>query len=196
MEKIFLNPQTLAKINAETDALVARWDVPADERFWVYQMVATIELGVAEKVFRDGDGITFDGWNGYRGIENSCRDPRRAYGGFYRQERNQMAGWSAYLIDRADDKVAQAERCTNAYGFWFVWEEEPMVWGFRGWQDFYTEAERDEAADRLEGLAHVKRLVRHPESEFSGCFRLEAWTTRQKPGLRNEWRERVPAKAS
>jgi hypothetical protein len=192
MSHHFINPQLIAKIQKKTGELCVRWDVPQDEMFQVFQMVATIELGLASLVFYDGDGLTCDGWNGYKGSENSCRNPRSAWGGFYRQEKNQMAGWSVYLIDNAEDKMAQADRCSNAYGYWFIWEDEPRVWGFKGFEDFYTEEERDERADELEDLPHVKKVERHPVSEHSGCYRLETWTTVKKAGLRNEWKERVP----
>ena len=87
---IFVNPQLIQKIQAKTNRLEAKWNVDDDRIFQVWQMVATIELGLAEKVFYDGDGITCDGWNGYKDFENSCRNPARAFGGFYRTEKHQI----------------------------------------------------------------------------------------------------------
>lgn len=187
MKTIFVNPKIIKKIQKKVNKLAARWDYPKDEIFQLWEMVATIELGMSEKTFYDKDGIIHDGWNGYQDYDNSDVDPRRAWGGFYRLEKNQMAGWSVYMIAQADNKEAQATRCTNAYGWWFHWEPVEMVWGYQGFQDFYTE---DEAQQALAKLTNIKQSeIRY--SDMSGCYQLKVATTRRKPALKHVWRERV-----
>lgn len=189
MNHIFVNPKTLEKIQAKAYELAKTWGYDHNDFFQLYQMVATIESGLAERTFYDKDGIVVDGWNGYRNSNNQDVSPKSAWGGFYRLEKSQMVGWSIYMIARADDKHDQANRCTNAYGHWLVWEEETRVWGYRGWQEFYTEEEAQQFASNLTGK-HIKSIDLQ-YSDMSGCWRVMITTTRQKPKMTTVYRERV-----
>jgi hypothetical protein len=190
---IFINPQLIAKIEEKVNRLMIDWEINPNERHMVYQMTAAIESGVDTKVFYHNDGIVCDGWNGYRHYQADRvdPDPRSAFQGFYRTDKYQMIGWSIYLIAQAANKEKQAQRCQNAYGHWFVWEDKPMCWGFVSFQDYYTPEEQEAAASALQAKPHVKRVICEPKSKTSWMYRLRAETTRKKSGLRNEWRERI-----
>lgn len=189
---IFVNPQLIARIDKKVDKLMVRWDYPKDQRFQLFEMVATIELGYAKKTFYWEDGLVCDGWNGYRSYtEKNDPNPYHAWQGFYRSEPHQMVGWSVYMIAGAEDKKAQEEMCRRAYGYDFHWEDEPMIWGYRAWQDFYTE---DEAAQAVEALAQDKHVISISNPKFldmSWMWRIEATSTRKKPDLKNVYKERV-----
>jgi hypothetical protein len=188
---IFINPQLINKIEKKVKQLVSDWNIDKNETHTIWQMVATIESGMETKLFYDNNGLVFDGWNGYKGSENSNPDPCSAFGGFYRIDKHQMVGWSIYLITQADDKKKQANRCSLVYGYNFIWEDKQMCWGFSSFEDYYTEEEQIMAANELRQQRHVKRVELEPESEWSGMHRIRAQTTRKKSGLRTEWRERV-----
>ncbi len=190
MKTIFVNPQLIEKIQKKVDTLAARWNYQTNDLHCLWQMVATIESGHSEKIFYDGDGIVCDGWNGYKKIDNANPDPNQAFGGFYRLEPHKMIGWSIYLIARRNDKQAQADSCYSAYGYRFWWEEQPMIWGFLGRQDYYTEAETIEAANEYQAKKSTKR-TKIGYGEFSGMWRLTVETTRQKPTLKHAWKERI-----
>lgn len=191
MNPVFLTQELLEKFNAKAQEIAAHWDYPKDQFFQVYTMVATIELGLTDRCFYFGDGIIFDGWNGYwhTAADKNDPNPYSAYNGFYRMERNQMAGWSCYLIYRASDKQDQLSRCNSAYGYWFEWEEQPKVWGYTSFQEYYTEAEAQEALVPYQGKKTTKRWsIKY--SDMSGCYRLRIESTK-KTGLRNCWRGRI-----
>lgn len=189
MNHIFVNPKVTEKIQTKVNKLAKVWDYDKNDLFQLYQMVATIESGLAERTFYDKNGIVVDGWNGYKDFDNQNVNPKSAWGGFYRMEKAQMVGWSIYMIANAEDKHDQASRCTNAYGYWFVWEEEPRVWGYKGWQEFYTEDEANQFVSTLTGN-HIKSLeLKH--SDISGCWRVTVTTTRRKPNTTTVYRERV-----
>lgn len=189
---IFINPQLIDKIEKKVDELAAAWDYPKDQRFQLFQMVATIEAGYAQKVFYFDNGLVCDGWNGYKSwTEKNDPDPKAAWQGFYRTEPHQMVGWSIYMITQADDKLAQADRCWSAYGYRFHWENEPQVWGYRGWQDFYTEDEADQAIEALAQDKHIISISNPKFLEMSWMWRIEATSTRKKPALKNVYKERV-----
>jgi hypothetical protein len=190
---IFVNPQLIAKIEEKVNRLMSDWEINPNERHTVYQMVGAIESGVDTKVFYHENGIVCDGWNGYRHYQADRVDPnpRSAFDGFYRTDKYQMVGWSIYLIANAEDKEAQATRCQNAYGYWLIWEDRPMVWGFKSWQDYYTTEEQEAAASALQSQPHVKRVDLEGESEWSGMYRLKVETTCKKSGLKNERKERI-----
>ena len=157
-------------------------------------MVATIESGQAERTFYAHGGIIVDGWNGYRNYDEGrpeAADPHRAWGGFYRNEPGQMAGWSLYLAQTADDPADQLQHCGNTYGFWFVWEAVPMVWGYFGRQEFYTEKEAREFMTTLTGK-NIKR-VKYEYSDISGMHRVTVEATRSKPKIETCYRARVAA---
>lgn len=189
---IFITPNLIEKIEEKTDQLTRDWNIHKDEYWTVYQMVATIESGVETRLFYDGNGLVYDGWNGYKGMDNDNPDPSAAYGGFYRGD-NRMIGWSIYMIVRAEveDKQSQIARCWSAYSLDLVWEDENMVWGFYSYQDFYTADDQAAAAAKFEGQRHVKRVVLEEENQFSGMYRMVVETTRKKLGLKNEWKQRV-----
>jgi hypothetical protein len=194
MTYIFVNPQLINKIQKKVNELVERWNIHRDEIHTIFQMVATIESGMETKLFYDKDGLRYDGWNGYKNYENtSDANPSSAFGGFYRLDRHQMVGWSIYLIYQAEDKEAQASHCSLTYSYQLIWENEPRVWGFTSFEDYYTPEEQEAAADKLRGQKHVKRLTLEPKSEMSWMYRLRVQTTRKKSGLKTEWKERVAA---
>jgi hypothetical protein len=191
MPYIFINPELIKKIEKKVDKLMADWDIDPNERHTIWQMVGTIESGTETRLFYDDNGLVFDGWNGYKGLENKNPNPRGAFGGFYRTDKHQMVGWSIYLISQADDKESQASRCSLVYGYQFIWEDCPHVWGFYSFQDYYTPEEQAEAAARLACQKHVKKIVQEPKSEMSWMYRVVVETTQKKSGLQNEWRQRV-----
>ena len=190
MKTIFINPQLIKKIQNKVDTLAARWNYHPNDLHTLWQMVATIEAGYSENLFYDGEGIVCDGWNGHRNFDNTNPDPNQAFGGFYRSDPAKMVGWSIYVIARAEDKPDQAERCWSAYGYRFWWEDKPMVWGFMGREDYYTEAKAQDAAKEFQAKKSTKRS-KIEYSEFSGMWRLTVETTRNKPTLNHVWKERI-----
>lgn len=193
---IFVNPQLIERIEEKVARLMGHWDIDPNERHTVYQMVATIESGIETKVFYHKGGLVCDGWNGYRHHLTDMTDPnpRSAFNGFYRTDKNRMVGWSIYMIAQANDKEAQASRCSLCYGYQFIWEPAPYVWGFASFEDFYTQEEQEAAANVLKAQPHVKRVICEPRSEMSWMYRLRCETTRKKSGLRTEWQQRVAAR--
>lgn len=187
---IYITPDLIKRMDAKVERLMTDWNIHRNELHTLWQMVATIEAGQETRLFYDGNGLVYDGWNGYKGMENDDLDPNSAWGGFYRGD-NTMVGWAIYLIAGADNKQDQCKICWRAYHKSFVWEEKEMVWGFYSYKDFYTQADQAEEAVRFENQPHVKRVARQGESESSGMYRLIVETTRKKSGLKNEWKQRV-----
>jgi len=196
---VFVNPDLLKRIDNKVQELAQRWDYPDNQIFQLWQMVGTIESEIATKTHYWGDGIICNGWNGYDDTGPSGQggeDPYRAWGGFYRQEPTQMVGWSIYLMHRAykDGEPVEdvANRCTNVYGHWLIWEPEARVWGFRGFQDYYTEAEAQNVLASEQGRRGFKR-GNVSYSDISGCYRVNVQNSCAKPRLRDVWKERIAA---
>lgn len=193
MKYHFVTQQLLDKVSRRADEMAAKWDYPKEQYWQLWQMIATVEIGMAKATrFEDG-GIVVRGWND-GGFLNP--DPNIAWGGFYRLERNQMVGNTLWLVKHAEDKDAELMRVAPVYGFYsMIWENESRVWGYRGYQDYYDEkAANDalEAVDDLLGNRMKRGTVRY--LELSGMYRVEVEAT-QKPALDNVHRERIVREA-
>src|SRR4051812_30415678 len=87
---IFVDPERLAAMAEKVSQLATRWGDTYLHQLW--QMVGTLELGLAETIEYQAEGIRCPYWH------SSSTDPYVAYGGFYRAEKNQMAGHVMYLL--------------------------------------------------------------------------------------------------
>ena len=107
-----------------------------------------------------------------------------------------MVGWALWLVWQKppEERAAEFDRVMHGvYRFYDLrWEDEPMVWGYEGTRDFYTEDQARAAADGVKA-AHGKRLrsLRVSRSEASGCWRVTAQSTKK---LRWNWERqaRIP----
>ena len=195
---IFITNELLEKIDRKVTKICQHWDVPSSKRFQVWQMVATVESGLAKKTtVIKGKGILVDGWNGYKDLPDTWSlDPVKAWNGFYRTEPAQMVGWILLLVWREQpaDRQQRLEKLRSTHGYQLEWEDGPRVWGYSAWEDFDTQRLAVDTLANLKG-AMGGRLKSYSVSyrETTGCWRVSVKAT-AKTGLRNEHRARVERK--
>lgn len=189
MKTTFVNSDTMMTITRKTDKMAARWNYPKEQYWQLWQMVATVEIGMGTVTRFDDEGIAVWGWND-GGYYNP--DPNQAWGGFYRLEKNQMAGWTLHLVNQAEDKEKEMERVSRIYGFYnLIWEDEPHVWGYIGQQSFYNEWEADLAlATEKEDLANRFKRGEVRYSEMSGMWTVIIEATK-RPAFKDVYRARI-----
>jgi len=186
----FIDPTTLDRIERKVRQ-IEEAHPDAVQRWQLWQMVATIESGRAEAIRYEGDGLNMRWWSAL-----GSPDPSSAHAGFYRQEKYQIMGWALYLVWQKPPEERAAEFDRVMHGVYrhydLRWEDEPMVWGYSGTRDFYTEAEARECADAVKA-AHGGRLrvLEVTYMERSGGWRVQAESTKK---LRWNWetRGRIP----
>lgn len=191
-KQIFINPQTIEKIEKKVDQICKAYDVSNDRTWQVWQMVATIESGFATITSYHDDGILVGNWNKKLNGEVDA-NPISAWGGFYRNEKAQWAGYIIYLTSICDgDKAIEMDRLATIYGYTgrLFWEDEIKVWGYAAWQDCYTASEA-EALYKLESRKKGFKWGNVELKEQTGCWRVKVENSRTKPGLENCYRERI-----
>lgn len=180
----FIGPKILKKIDRKVKQI--RQVYPNGCQDWqLFDMVASVVAGVAEKTFFDGNGIVVDGWNGYRSYtEKNNPNPDSAWGGFYRTEKAQMLGTAIRYARHAQSNGGNAEEvfrnAADTYGFrdWY-WEPVERIWGYRAIAQFYSEQEARDVEAQITKLTGYRRHTLEL-SEMSGMWRL-IWETSRKP---------------
>jgi hypothetical protein len=195
MQYQFLNPDLFRRIDRKVDAILAAFPDTSAQRWQVEEMVGAIEVKACKKTAYVGDGIVVDGWNGYLSYPDlqSNPDPSHAWGGFYRLESGQMAGTTVRYVRHAletggeDAAREQLSRCRLAYHVAYNLEFEPVnrIWGYRVYEEFYTEQEAQDHAARIQAQPGYKRHSL-TFSEMSGMFRVR-WETSRKPAHLSGW---------
>lgn len=179
MKHYFFDTEMLDKVDRITNEIDERWGYPAETRWQLWDMVATVFIGKARDTrFEDG-GIIVRGWND-GGFKNP--DPKSAHGGFYRLERAQMVGTMIRYVAQKDpeERVEEAERLRWVWSECIdvIYEPQHRVWGYVAQQDVYTEDEAQQLAERTLAAKGTRRAAAE-YSEMSGMWRVRWETTRK-----------------